>query len=293
MAGSFLNAVHQGDNHWGSYLTGIVAILIYWLRFAGIFVLTLETIFVNAFGLTDLGIFIAIMGAFPPVLAIIYFIVVKLHHRPFQSLINANATINLKRTSLGFLIWLLQLTVFAGLDIWLTPQSYAFNFNLTQWLLLFILATILIPIQTSTEEFLFRGYLMQGLGLITRSRLVLIGVTSLAFALPHFGNPEMQRGFIWGALAYFLWGVFFATITLKDNGLELALGCHAANNLFATLIVNTPDSAIPTTALWTYGGEIDARVEFVGLLIQTAVFYFIFFGGISRQREPPHPTDQQ
>lgn len=145
-----------------------------------------------------------------------------------------------------------------------------------------LIGIVLIIIQTSTEEFFYRGYLMQGLSLLTRHPLLLILLTSILFAVPHFGNPEMQRGFIWTALTYFLWGVFFATITLKDNGLELVLGAHAANNLFSFLVVNTSDAGIPTPAFFTYTGAIDAREGLLGLLIQASLFYAIFFGGVAR-----------
>lgn len=107
--------------------------------------------------------------------------------------------------------------------------------------------------------------------------------TSLLFAVLHFGNPEMQRGFVWGALTYFIWGVFLAAITLKDNGLELALAVHAANNLFSFLIMNTQDSVLPTPALLIFGRSIDAKEGLISLLIHAGIFYAVFFGGIARK----------
>lgn len=145
---------------------------------------------------------------------------------------------------------------------------------------------LLTPIQTSAEELFYRGYLMQGLSLLTRNPVVLTIATSLAFAIPHFNNPEMQRGFLLGALNYFLWGVFAAVITLQDNGLELALGVHAANNLFIFLFLNTPDSVLPTPAMWTYVGPIHAGEDLIGTLLYSALFYFIFFGGVPRHHSP-------
>lgn len=285
MKKTFLGAAQLGKNQAWRYLLAILAILAYWFMFAWLIVFSVEAYLVQRLGLSQIGTFIGIMCAFPPVIGILFGVVNKLHHRPFQTLINADASVNLQRLFLGFLVWSLQMAVFIGSDIWLHPQDYSLSFHPGQWFLLLPLATILIPIQTSAEEFLFRGYLMQGLGLLTKHRLVLILLTSLAFALPHFGNPEMQRGLVWGALTYLTWGAFFATITLKDNGLELALGCHAANNLFSALVINTPDSVVPTTAIWTYLGVLDGRAEFISLLIQSAVFYFIFFGGISRHHQ--------
>ncbi|MEO0826194.1 MAG: type II CAAX endopeptidase family protein [Cyanobacteria bacterium J06642_9] len=286
MTKHFLGVADEGDDQGWHYLLGILAVLVYWLGFAGLIFLGLEAIFAQIFGPTEIGDFIASSATFLPVIVILFGVVTKLQHRSFQTLINADAAVNVPRVLLGFMVWFIQLVIFSGSDIWLNPQNYSFSFNLVHWFLLGPLAAILIPIQTSAEEFFFRGYLMQGLAMLTKHRLVLTLLTSIAFAVPHFGNPEMQGGVVWGALTYFVWGVFFATITLKDNGLELALGCHAANNLFATLVVNTPDSVIPTTALWTYLEAIDSRAGFVGLIIEATIFYCIFFGGIQRRGNP-------
>lgn len=49
---------------------------------------------------------------------------------------------------------------------------------------------------------------------------------------------------------YFAVGAFLALITVRDGGLELALGAHAANNLFAALILNHVTSSLPTAGVW-------------------------------------------
>jgi membrane protease YdiL (CAAX protease family) len=162
-------------------------------------------------------------------------------------------------------------------DYLLNSQNYVFAFNPAQWFLVFPIALILTPIQISAEEFFFRGYLLQGLGLLTRQRFVLIIVSSLLFAVPHFANPEMQRGAVWLALLYFAFGVFLTVITLKDNRLELALGVHAANNL-RFLFISTKDSALPAPAIWIVNDPGDPRLDLVFFLIQSAIFYYVFFG---------------
>ena len=284
MSKHFLSIAHLGNNHGWRYVVGIFAILIYWLRLAGPMVMGIDAIFNQIFGISNLGFVVASLAAFPPIIGILFLVITKLHKRSFQTLVSCESAFDWRRFFLGFIVWFLQSSIWIGSGIWLNPNSYSFSFYPAQWFLLLPLALILVPIQTTAEELFFRGYLMQGLRLITKHRWVLIIITSIAFAVPHFGNPEMQRGFIWSALVYFIWGVFFAVITFKDNGLELALGCHAANNLFSTLVVNAPDSAIPTTAIWTYWGVVDARADFIYLLIDAAIFYFIFFGGIPRRR---------
>ncbi|WP_201800793.1 hypothetical protein [Dulcicalothrix desertica] len=92
----------------------------------------------------------------------------------------------------------------------------------------------------------------------------------------HLFNPEMQRG-AWIALFYFGFGALTALITLKDNRLELALGVHAANNL-SFLFVTTKDSVLAVPAMWTAKDIGDPRLEVLMFLLQSLIFYYIFFG---------------
>jgi uncharacterized protein len=94
----------------------------------------------------------------------------------------------------------------------------------------------------------------------------------------HFGNPEMQRGAVWIALTYFTLAVFFTTITLQDNGLELALGVHAANNLFIVLLINTQDSALQSPAVWIQTVPSNPRLTLLMVLLGAIGFWWIFLG---------------
>jgi membrane protease YdiL (CAAX protease family) len=47
---------------------------------------------------------------------------------------------------------------------------------LVPFLILVLIAVLLIPLQTSFEEYLFRGYWMQGLGILAKKPLGPIGI---------------------------------------------------------------------------------------------------------------------
>lgn len=207
-----------------------------------------------------------------------------MHKRPLLTLVNAESKLNFKRVGQGFGVWFLMMSVWLGVSLWTEPEQFQFTFDPVAWSALFGWAIILVPIQTSAEELFFRGYVLQGLRLITRNRLAMLITIGLLFSIPHWGNPEMERGaFIWGALNYFAWGVFATAIALKDNGLELSLGVHAANNLFLYLFLSTPDSVVVTQSMFmTYADDVDPRLSLFGTLLDAAIFYAIFFGGISR-----------
>lgn len=91
---------------------------------------------------------------------------------------------------------------------------------------------------------------MQGLGVMAKNRWLPLGVTSLLFGLAHVLNPEVEK-LGYGILVYYIGtGFFLGILTLMDEGLELALGFHAANNLTVALLVTTDWTAFQTDSLY-------------------------------------------
>jgi membrane protease YdiL (CAAX protease family) len=292
---SYLDGVRQGKNSWWRYVLGTF-IIQFCFQVVGVVVL-----FVLIYGLSAVLPLTNLEKIPQPIAAyvVVHFpflffilgtalVMAWLHRRSVLSLVSADHSIHLRRFLSGFLAWFAMLTVSQMVFYGLAPDTYQFSFEPLQWFMFLPFALLLTPIQTTAEELFFRGYLLQGLGLISRHPLFLIGVTSFLFLLPHLGNPEVHRGFVWVGLGYWVWGVFFAAITLKDDRLELAMGSHAANNLFAALFINSTDSVLPSPAVWTVEPG-DPRVSLVYQLLISAAFYYLFFG---RQRKSVPPTPQ-
>ncbi|MEM7553561.1 MAG: CPBP family intramembrane glutamic endopeptidase, partial [Cyanobacteria bacterium P01_A01_bin.84] len=213
------------------------------------------------------------------------FLAVKLlHQRKFLSLVNAEAKIDFKRFFTGFGIWFFLGIIAATLGILLEPENIEFTFKPAEWFPLLACALLLTPIQTSTEELFFRGYIIQGLSRIAKQPFLLIVISSLLFMLPHLSNPEVQRGFIWLALHYFSFGVFCSLITIKDNRLELALGVHAANNLF-NVFITTKDSVLPIQAIWLVKEPGEPQWTLLWFLGECALFYLIVFGFFGQRKK--------
>ena len=65
------------------------------------------------------------------------------------------------------------------------------------------------------------------------------------------GNPEvvLSEEAVLPMLYYFLWGAAAAYLAVETGGFEAPCAMHAVNNLYIALIVNYPDSAMPTEAL--------------------------------------------
>jgi membrane protease YdiL (CAAX protease family) len=158
------------------------------------------------------------------------------------------------------------------------PGRYALTLELPRFVPFALLALVLVPIQSSAEELLFRGYLLQGFGLRLRSIWVLSLLSGLIFGLPHLFNPEAGVHFWWMGLYYVSIGAALAFITLRDGRLELALGMHAANNLFTALFANYSGSVLPTPAVFT-ARSVDPPFAFLTLLAGLLLFVLVFFGG--------------
>ena len=49
---------------------------------------------------------------------------------------------------------------------------------------------------------------------------------------------------------YVLFGLIFGIITVLDDGIEAAIGAHAANNIFLCIMVTNDSSALQTPAVY-------------------------------------------
>ena len=286
MSNAYLDIARQGKNNWWRYLLGTIIIAFFWLVIGSIVLAIflfspsinnglnpsefLRKPSISAYLIINLQFIFFLLGIF---LAIRW-----LHKRQFLTLVSADAAIKWKRFFQGFAVWFLIQSILFGIAYILDPSNLEFTFKPVQWFILLACAVILTPIQTSTEELFFRGYILQGFGLITKQPLILMIINGVLFMLPHLANPEVERGFLWMALYYFSFGVFCSLLTLKDNRLELAFAVHAANNLFIILFVSAEDSAIRVPSMWLLKDTGTPESTLLWFLIKCGLFYLIVFG---------------
>ncbi len=156
-------------------------------------------------------------------LIFLLFIVVKfLHKQSIRNLTTSRAKIDWSRVAFAFILWGAISITMTMVDIYLSPDDYVFNFEINRFLILAVIAICLVPLQTSFEEYMFRGYLMQGIGNIFRNKWVPLIVTSVAFGLLHIANPEVDKLGNIIMIYYIGTGFFLGILTLMDEGMELA-----------------------------------------------------------------------
>ena len=199
----------------------------------------------------------------------------KVHEQTFTSLTTSRKKIDWSRFWFGFMLIGVTTAVLTLIEYLWHPESFEVQFNWAPFLILLVIACILIPLQTSFEEYFFRGYIMQGLGLMTKTRWVPLVFTSVVFGAMHAFNPEVDKMGNIIMIYYIGTGFFLGVITLMDRGLELALGFHAANNLIGALLVTADWTAFQTESILKDISDPSAGIDTV---MPVFVIYPLFYG---------------
>jgi membrane protease YdiL (CAAX protease family) len=94
-------------------------------------------------------------------------------------------------------------------------------------LALLIVVLLTTPLQAAGEEYVFRGYLLQAVGALTRRGWVAVLVSAVLFAMAHgLQNPPLF-------FDRFMFGLIAAWLVIRTGGLEAGIALHVLNNLLA------------------------------------------------------------
>ncbi|WOI24167.1 CPBP family intramembrane glutamic endopeptidase [Nonlabens ulvanivorans] len=173
-----------------------------------------------------------------------------IHQQSITSLTTSRKKIDWKRIGFMFLFWATISVATMLLSVYSAPENFEYNLNWSKFIPLVVVSFLLFPFQTSFEEYLFRGQLLQGLGILTKTRWVPFILTSVLFGVMHAANPEVEKLGMEVMVFYIGTGLLLGAMTLMDEGLELALGFHAANNITAALMVTSTWTAIQTDSVF-------------------------------------------
>ena len=172
-----------------------------------------------------------------------------IHKWSIKSLFTTADRFDWKRFFLSFVLWGSILSIFLIIITFRTGKVF-WNFNSSTFLPLLLISMILIPIQTTCEEVLFRSYLMKGFTRSFGKTWIAVLVSGVLFGLMHSSNPEIESIGMIAMVYYIFTGIFLSILAWKDNGLELSMGYHAINNIFSALILTNDWQAFQTDALF-------------------------------------------
>ncbi len=136
---------------------------------------------------------------------------------------------------LGLMVWVAIECGGTLIDFLIAPHGFAITASAGS-VTLAGAALIGLGIQTFAEEFIFRGYLTQGLLLAFKRPLPAALVSGLLFGSLHIPNGWPQ------ALVAATFGIICSLIAIRMGGIALTYGVHLANNYFgAVAVVSTSD----------------------------------------------------
>ncbi|MFK8266363.1 CPBP family intramembrane glutamic endopeptidase [Capnocytophaga cynodegmi] len=191
------------------------------------------------------------------------------HQQPLLHFHTSRSKVDWKRFFFSFFLWGGIIIAVTFINYMVYPQDFEWNFQLEPFLILCAISILLIPFQAGFEEYFFRGYLIQSIGIFVKNRWFPLLFTSVTFGLVHAANPEVFKLGYW-LLAYYIGtGFFLGIIVLMDEGLELALGFHIANNLFSAILMTSNWSVFQTPSLLKDVSEPS--------LIATMLFPLLFY----------------
>lgn len=202
------------------------------------------------------------------------------HKQTITSLTTSRKRVSWGRFWVGFALVAITLTTFTLVDFFVNPENYIVQFQWEPFLIMLLIVIILMPLQTSFEEYFFRGYLLQGIGIMAKNRWIPLILTSVVFGLMHIANPEVGKlGNI--IMVYYIGtGFLLGIMTLMDEGLELALGFHAGNNMIAALLVTADWTVFQTNSILKDISEPSAGWDIVLPVLVLYPIYLIILAKI-------------
>jgi len=181
---------------------------------------------------------LAMLAMISTMIPALWLVLKFLHKRPLHTVLSPSGKINwqLWRGAAAIILILAAIdatTTFLSTE--LTQQM-----PLIKWLTWLAPALVLLFLQTTAEELVFRGYLQQQLAARFKSRWAWWVLPSVIFGLGHY-NPATFGGNAWLIVAVTtLMGLILADVTARFGSLSPAMGLHFANNLVVLLFLNSP-----------------------------------------------------
>jgi membrane protease YdiL (CAAX protease family) len=166
-------------------------------------------------------------------------------------------------------VWIVTFAAQIGIGVATGEQLLPFSTDVPTYLLSVVIVVLLVPIQAATEEYLYRGVLLQSVGAWVRFAPVTILVSAVLFGFSHAYDE-------WGIATIVVMGVGFAFVAIRTGGLEAGIALHTVNNVAAFVVTGTgifgptgitEDTGGPaglvaqvvTVVLWVLGVEWFAR----------------------------------
>jgi membrane protease YdiL (CAAX protease family) len=174
------------------------------------------------------GVFFATIGAaFTCLLAGLVLAARWIQQKRFRDIVGAWSW---RLFGLGAGVWALVVAGLTLIDVAIAPTGFRFTAT-GETLSLAALSVLALAPQTFAEEFVFRGFLTQGLLLAFKRPLPAAVLSGLIFGAVHIPNGMPQ------AVSATAFGVLLALLAIRFGGIAFTFGLHLVNNIFGAVVV--------------------------------------------------------
>ena len=288
---NFFENAHEGKNHWLRYVAVLAIAYIASQIPSIIYVvgLVVKKMSEGNFsseqlaGLVNLNSqtgFVVLMLTFVFWFSLTWLLFKPFHKRKPMTMISGDRRFRADRFLGAAGVYFIFLLIFWALLVIVRPDAFTFHFNAPKFFVGLLLAVIFVPFQTGCEELIMRGYLMQGFGLCTKSKIWALVIVTIMFALLHSNNNEVSDfGFLRAMVVYLTGSAVFGFFTVLNDGIEFSWGIHFAHNFTAFTLFAVEGNEYGSSPLFTitkdFASEMLLLVSAAEILIAVAL-YFIF-----------------
>lgn len=255
---NFIQQAYKGRNDWYLYVAVFLMVFFGW-QLLGVLPLLVVAVMHskdvdelmraaqdNFMGLgINSNLFLFLMILMFAIGLVFLFIGIKfIHKRAVKTVITSRKKVDWKRFWFGFILWGLVSVVVIGLGIFLEPEQYTWNFKPVPFFTLVVISFLFLPIQTSFEELLFRGYFMQGLGVAcSNKKFPLLFIYSLVSLLVIIYLNSLEEISSFENFIFFcIIGIIFYVLTTFNKFYETNFNSklsNALNRFFIPLVITS------------------------------------------------------
>lgn len=198
-----------------------------------------------------------------------------LHRRRLNTLYGADGRLDWAAFGRAALVTLAVAAVVSLVNLAYEPSVERSSLPLSTWLALVPAMAVILLLQTSAEEIMFRGYLLQSLAHRFPSPWVWAMAPTLVFALAHMAPGARPWMGVLIVFAIALFALAAVALVWATGNLGAAMGMHFANNLVALLFLanGTDATALSLFVMppiedqgWTVGDALAAGLQQIALV---------------------------
>lgn len=204
------------------------------------------------------------------------------HRRGLKSLLGVRANFIKGFAMAALCVWAL---FGVSISFSAVPEQIVGNLPYAQWLRWLPVALVLLLIQVSAEEFVFRGYIQQQMAARFSSPWMWMVLPSIVFGCLHYNPSELGSNAWLAVVQTTLIALLMADLTMRTGNLGAAIGLHFANNVIG-ITYTTLGNSLSGFALYRLPISPDRAAELRPLLMtevaSTAVILVIYFFVVTR-----------